>query len=164
VQLAACAAYEWNAETQDYIAHQRRLLAALGGRIAAELRSAGVRVHAPTGGFYLFPDFSAFTPALAGAGIDSSQALCEHLLRDTGVVLLPGDAFGMPPQHLCARLAYVEFDGRAALQASREVGLRRAFDAVEQQAIFGKTLRGVQRLTRWLIERRPVSQPVKEDQ
>jgi aspartate aminotransferase len=152
VQHAACAAYEWNASVRDYLAHQRRLLALLGNAIAQQLQAAGLRVHAPTGGFYLFPDFSGHAPALARAGIRSSQQLCEVLLRDTGVALLPGEAFGMPPQALCARLAYVEFDGKAALAASRRAGLATPLSPREQQALFGKALRGTERLTQWTRE------------
>lgn len=162
VQLAACSAYEWSAETQAYLAHQRRLLAGIGGWIADELRAAGVQVHRPTGGFYLFPDFSDHAQALQRAGVRSSQELCERLLRDTGVALLPGDAFGMPPEHLCARLAYVEFDGSAALEASRELGLQRALGAAERQALFAKTMRGVHQLTRWLAALQTSLQPLQE--
>jgi aspartate aminotransferase len=150
VQLAACEAYRWNDATRDYVAHQRRLLAAIGNWVADKLANAGVRVHRPDGGFYLFPDFSGHADALRRAGVNSSQALCERLLADTGVALLPGDAFGMAPHHLCARLAYVEFDGARALEASRELSLARPLDANALQAIFGKTVRGVRKLTQWL--------------
>ena len=64
VQHAACAAYAWNAPVRDYLAHQRRLLAQLGNAIAQRLQAAGLRVHAPTGGFYLFPDISAYDQLL----------------------------------------------------------------------------------------------------
>lgn len=150
VQRAACEAYLWDADTQDYLAHQRRLLASAGQWLAHTLSSAGVRVHPPTGGFYLFPDFSSHAELLARAGIRSSQALCERLLADAGVALLPGEAFGMAPQQLCARLAYVEFDGREALRLSREIGLQRPLDSATAQLVFDKTMRGAKRLTQWL--------------
>lgn len=150
VQLAACEAYRWDADVQDYLAHQRRLLAAVGQRVARELSHTGVQVHRPDGGFYLFPDFSADAERLGRAGIHTSAQLCERLLADTGVALLPGTAFGMAPEHLCARLAYVEFDGAAALAASREVGLQQPLDATAMNLIFGKTLRGADRLRQWI--------------
>lgn len=151
VQRAACEAYRWTDDVRDYLAHQRRLLASIGTWMADALINAGVRVHRPTGGFYLFPDFSDHAePLLRRAGIKTSQQLCERLLADTGVVLLPGDAFGMPPEHLCARLAYVEFDGREALKASREIGLSAPIDEAAREAIFAKTVRGTQKLTQWL--------------
>ena len=150
VQHAACAAYQWNAATRDYLAHQRRLLAALGHRVQQRLAAAGVRVHAPTGGFYLLPGFEPHAEGLRRRGIDSSPALCLRLAAETGVALLPGDAFGLPPGRLCARLAYVDFDGVAALQASREIGLERGLDDATLGLVFGKTLRGIDRLAQWL--------------
>lgn len=150
VQRAAIEAYQWNADTQDYVAHQRRLLARIGTWLADELSGAGVRVHRPTGAFYLFPDFSAKAEGLRRAGIHSSQQLCARLLADTGVALLPGDAFGLPPEHPAARLAYVEFDGREALKASREIGLQRPLDEAAFAAIFDRTIRGTRQLTQWL--------------
>jgi len=150
VQRAACEAYQWTAATRDYLAHQRRLLAHIGQFTAGQLIGAGVHLHAPTGGFYLFPDFTPFTDRLHKAGVQHSQALCERLLADTGVALLPGDAFGLPSEHLCARLAYVEFDGTQALKASREIGLDSPLDDAASQAIFNKTLRGTRLITQWL--------------
>jgi aspartate/methionine/tyrosine aminotransferase len=50
----------------------------------------GVRVNAPAGAFYAFPDVSA---AIEAAGIDAAQ-LASRLLNDYGVALLPGTAFG----------------------------------------------------------------------
>jgi len=150
VQRAACEAYQWTAATRDYLAHQRRLLGHIGQSTARQLIAAGVQLHAPTGGFYLFPDFTPFTDRLHRAGIRDAQTLCERLLTDTGVALLPSDAFGMPPEQLCARLAYVEFDGAQALKASQEIGLDRPLDDGATQAIFDKTLRGTRLMTQWL--------------
>ena len=50
----------------------------------------GVRIDAPAGAFYAFPNVSAATSA---AGINASQ-LAAKLLNDYGVALLPGTAFG----------------------------------------------------------------------
>jgi len=150
VQKAACEAYQWNDATTDYLSHQRRLLSRLGQSVAQQLNTADVRVHAPTGGFYLFPDFTPCAERMRRVGIETSQDLCALLLSDTGVVLLPGDAFGLPPEQLCARLAYVEFDGREALKASREIGLGHPLDQAATQALFAKTLRGTRKLCDWL--------------
>lgn len=50
----------------------------------------GVRVNAPAGAFYAFPDVSQ---AIHAAGISSAQ-LATKLLQEYGVALLPGTAFG----------------------------------------------------------------------
>lgn len=50
----------------------------------------GVRMRAPAGAFYAFPDVSAITNA---SGITAAQ-LADTLLQNYGVALLPGTAFG----------------------------------------------------------------------
>jgi aspartate/methionine/tyrosine aminotransferase len=50
----------------------------------------GIRIAAPAGAFYAFPDVSAITGA---AGIGVAQ-LAAKLLKEYGVALLPGTAFG----------------------------------------------------------------------
>ena len=47
----------------------------------------------------------------------TSRELCERLLVETGVAILPGHEFGRPAEELTARLAYVNFDGEQALEA-----------------------------------------------
>lgn len=68
----------------------------------------GVRINAPAGAFYAFPDISAATSA---AGITAAQ-LASKLLHEFGVALLPGTAFGAAGEgHL--RLSFAT--GRADL-------------------------------------------------
>jgi len=68
----------------------------------------GVRIDAPAGAFYAFPNVSEATSA---AGITSAQ-LASKLLHDYGVALLPGTAFGAAGEgHL--RLSFAT--GRADL-------------------------------------------------
>jgi aspartate aminotransferase len=119
IQHAAVAAYELDAEIQHHLDRQRSVLAEVGNRCAEKLQSAGVNVHRPEGGFYLFPDFQDFRARLAARGVTNSRQMTEALLDETGVSLLPGTAFGMPPESLSARLAYVDFDGAAALADNR---------------------------------------------
>ena len=150
VQMAACAAYQWNEATQKYLSHQRRLLSFIGNWTASKLKAAGVQVHMPEGGFYLFLDFSPFVERLERAGITTSQMFCEKLLAETGVALLPGDAFGLPPNHISARLAYVEFDGQDALTASEQIDLNSSLNQNLLHTVFAKTTRGIALLCGWL--------------
>jgi len=69
-----------------------------------------IKLHAPEGGFYLFPDFSNYTEKLHKYRIKTSEELCNRILSETGVALLPGSAFGMNKKHLTARLSYVDFE------------------------------------------------------
>ena len=75
----------------------------------------------PEGGFYLFPDFSNYGDSIKSKGINTSDQLCGRLLKDTGVALLPGSAFGRPEDEFTARLAYVNFDGNKALSISKAI-------------------------------------------
>jgi len=47
---------------------------------------------APGGGFYVFPNVSAYL----GRGIPSSLALATRLLDETRVAVVPGEGFGVP--------------------------------------------------------------------
>jgi aspartate aminotransferase len=87
------------------------------------LRAAGILVHPVQGGFYLFPSFAPLAERLARRGITSSKLLCEKLLAETGVAMLPGEVFGRPAEELTARIAYVDFDGAKALSASETIAL-----------------------------------------
>jgi len=149
VQYAACEAYLWDSVTQDYLAHQRRILALTGNWASSQLQNTGMVAHAPEGGFYLFLDFSPLAESFKHQGISTSNQLCERLLADTGIALLPGDAFGMESSHLSARLAYVEFDGVAALAASEKLGLQNKLDETFLRQHLAKTVRGIEQLCRW---------------
>lgn len=117
IQCAAVTAFQCGPEIEDYLARERAILGALGQWCHRRLVAAGVGCAAPAGGFYLFPDFTNCAGSLRARGIDGGEALCEQLLARKGVAILPGSEFGRPPGDLTARLAYVDFDGEAALAA-----------------------------------------------
>jgi len=123
IQYAAVRAFRGGITIERYLCHARRILSTLGGWCHKQLSGAGIRLHAPEGAFYLFLDFSPFAARFAARGITDGEEMCERLLAETGVALLPGSAFERPPEELTARLAYVDFDGSAALAASEMVPL-----------------------------------------
>lgn len=118
IQHAAVTAFDGGDWLEDYLARSRRVLAALAGHFHARLTAAGATCAPAQGGFYLFPQFRSHAPKLRARGIRTSAELCERLLEDTGVATLPGTAFGRPAEELSLRLAYVDFDGGAALAAA----------------------------------------------
>ncbi|MEE8526720.1 MAG: aminotransferase class I/II-fold pyridoxal phosphate-dependent enzyme [Thermoanaerobaculia bacterium] len=152
IQYAAVRAYRGGQEIDDYLLQSRRVLGALGRQVAARLRQARIAVADPRGGFYLFPDFTTHADRLRARGVDSSEAFCERLLTDTGVALLPGADFGRPPTELTARLAYVDFDGRQALESAARIPSSEPLDETYLSACCGATLEGVDRLCDWLDE------------
>jgi aspartate aminotransferase len=134
IQCAAVVAFEVGPEIQRYLAGARRILRAIGERVHEELESIGAAVAVPRGAFYVFPDFGPLRERLARRGITTSVSLCEQLLTETGVALLPGQVFGRPPSELTARLAYVDFDGAAALVAENSVAKDEPLDAAFLEA------------------------------
>lgn len=150
IQVAACQAYVWDEITDNHLQQQRHILSRIGNHIQQILSHNGIAVHPPEGGFYLLLDFSPFREKLAARGIQTDTDLCLNLLEDTGVALLPGTAFGMPPSDLTARLAYVDYNGTAIQQA-----MSKSQDLMLPQQLFevhcAHMLQGIQALVDWLI-------------
>jgi len=143
IQYAAIHAFNDNEELRDYLDVCRRLLKALMFWSWRILESAGAQVTRPRGGFYLLPHMEALRDKL---DIQSSQALCQYLLDNTGVAALPGTAFGRAPDELCVRLACVDFDGEAALAAMRELPIGTEPDETFLLEHCQPTVHGIQRI------------------
>jgi aspartate aminotransferase len=152
IQYAAVRAFRPDVRVQRYLWQARRILAALGLRGAAILRDAGARVHDPEGGFYLFPDLTPLADRLAARDIATGRELCERLLKETGVAALPGSAFGRPAAEPTLRLAYVDFDGAAALTAAESIPAGSGLDDAFVERWCGTVLEGLRRLAGWLTE------------
>lgn len=120
IQYAAVTAFDGSPAIEQYLDDSRRILQALGSAYAERLRDCGAELADPQGAFYLFPKFEAVRQRFADRGIHDSASFCERLLEEAGVATLPGADFGRPPGELSFRLAYVNFDGNAALNAARE--------------------------------------------
>ncbi len=147
IQFAAVRAFEGGPEIERYLADSRRVLAALGQVCAQTFRDADVECPAPDGAFYLFPDLSRHQLRLAARGIETSAQLCTRLLDETGVAVLPGSEFGRPPHELTLRLAYVDFDGTAALESARET---QELDESFLRTRCARVLDGVERICAWI--------------
>jgi len=161
IQYAAVRAFEGGAEIEDYLDRSRRVLRALGSWLAARLRSAGVDVVKPEGGFYLFPDFTPLETTLRARGIADSETLCSRLLEETGVAILPGREFGRPATELTARLAYVNFDGARVLEAVSTLATDAELDEAFLRQHCGETLEAVDLICDWV--QRGVREPTTDD-
>ena len=82
--------------------------------------------------------------------IHDSETLCEKLLQDTGVALLPGSVFGRSKNELNARLAYVNFDGALALQNSRSLSKERNLTIEHLGDIVAEVKQGINHIITWL--------------
>jgi aspartate aminotransferase len=83
----------------------------------------GVTCVEPKGAFYAFPDVSAFVGKTSPGGrfIDGDAALCEYLIEEARVAVVPGSAFFAPG---FIRLSY------ATSQANIEKGLARIAESL----------------------------------
>lgn len=105
-QRAAKAAIEASPNKVDYMVEtfqkRRDLMLSLVQEIP------GLKSHVPQGAFYLFPDASFYFGKSWGEHkINNASDLCNYLLYEANVALVPGDAFGSPQ---CIRISYATSD------------------------------------------------------
>jgi aspartate aminotransferase len=93
------------ADVRERVQRSRRLHAAVAAAAHEEVTAAGLACRAPSGGFYLYPDFAAKRDALAAGGVTTGRELAEHLLENHDVGVLAGEAFGDEPRALRVRMA-----------------------------------------------------------
>jgi aspartate/methionine/tyrosine aminotransferase len=105
VQDAALVAYTPNADIERYVQRSARIHGHVAARLYETLTSLGVPCPRPAGGFYLYPDFSPWRPALLERGIKTNQDLAHYLLEEWDIATLPGSVFGELPEALRLRLS-----------------------------------------------------------
>ena len=101
-QFAAVEAYEGNYD--EYKNRVKGILNAIGNYVYDNLKSNKVLINPPQGAFYLMPEFK-------NNKFKNSSKLCEAILNETGVAMLPGSDFGFKPSKMITRLSYTDFDG-----------------------------------------------------
>ena len=101
-QFAAVEAYDGNYE--NYRLKVRAILNAVGTYVYKHLKSNKVLINPPQGAFYLMPEFK-------NKKFKTSSELCDVILNETGVAMLPGSDFGFSPKKMLTRLSYTDFDG-----------------------------------------------------
>jgi aspartate aminotransferase len=90
----------------ERIALSRRLHARVAREVAFRFASAGASVPPPQAAFYLYPDFTPLGEMLRRRhGVTSDEGLADLLLRQYGLGVLPGSAFGDQPWRLRLRVA-----------------------------------------------------------
>jgi len=102
IQYAAIEAYK--GDYSEYLKQVRKILSFTANYVYENLKSNVINITKPEGGFYLFPEFT-------NAKFSSSSEMCENILNNTGVALLPGSDFGLERKKMVARLSYTDFDG-----------------------------------------------------
>ena len=111
IQYAAIKAY--TEDYSDYLDHSRKILNCIATYVYNELTESGLDCQKPQGGFYMLCDFS--NVITISNEISNSTLLTKKILKDTGFAMLPGSDFGINENHLITRIAFVDFDGKQAL-------------------------------------------------
>lgn len=150
IQYAAVRAFQGGDDIKNYLWRSRWILDKLGNKIAKQLQDAGIDTPKPEGAFYLFLDFCNFTEKLKEKNIVDSSTLCSRLLEETGVAILPGKVFGMKPEELTARLAYVDIDGVGAMKTALIKGSIDEIDDTFLQTYCPKVLKAISLITSWI--------------
>lgn len=150
IQYAAVRAFEGGIRIERYLWNSRRILGALARFCARRLRVEGAAVESPVGGFYLFPDLAPLRDRLAARGIGSARVLCERMLDEAGVAVLPGVEFGRPEEELTFRIATVDFDGSRALAALEVLPREAPVDDAFLETYCERTVRAVESVCGWL--------------
>lgn len=161
IQHACIAAFKQDSEADkremsDYLRRSAQILCWLGSACHKRLTEAGALGPAPDGGFYLFLDLSR-TKKCHQRKFPTALDMCEALLEETGVAVLPGDPFGRPKTELTVRIAFVDFDGAKALAALEEAELEaqdlQEGDIDPHKFLWDhctKTMEAVWRMAEWL--------------
>jgi aspartate aminotransferase len=101
-QFAAVEAYKGNYD--EYKNKVKGILSTVGNYVYNNLKSNKVLINPPQGAFYLMPEFK-------NKRYKNSSKLCEAILNETGVAMLPGSDFGFKSKKMLTRLSYTDFDG-----------------------------------------------------
>ena len=137
IQYAAIKAYE--NDHSNYINKSRNILSAVGNYVYENLKSNKVLINKPQGGFYLMPEF-------LNKVFNSSSEMCESILNDTGVALLPGSDFGFVQTQMLARLSFTDFDGQEFMSKIED---NQKIDNDHIAKFAPKVVEGVDKLKRW---------------
>ena len=137
IQYAAIQAYE--GDHNDYINSSRAILKAIGEYVYENLKSNKVLINQPEGGFYLMPEFITNK-------FNSSSEMCDSILKETGVTLLPGSDFGFDKKKMLARLSFTDFDGENFM---KEYEKKYKVDIELISKCAPKVVEGIQMLRKW---------------
>ena len=138
VQFAAVEAYRGN--YNEYKLKVRGILNAIGNYVYNNLKSNKVLINPPQGAFYLMPEF-------INNKYKSSAKLCEVILNETGVAMLPGSDFGFKPKKMLTRLSYTDFDGTKFL---RNVTKCNSINDAMIEKYAPNVVEGVKKLSNWV--------------
>ena len=137
IQYAAITAY--SNDHSEYINNSRNILKAVGNYVYENLKSNKVLINKPQGGFYLMPEF-------LNKNFNTSSEMCDNILNETGVALLPGSDFGFDKKKMLARLSFTDFDGEEFMS---QILNEQEIDKKLILKLAPKVVEGVDKLKKW---------------
>jgi aspartate aminotransferase len=154
-QHAAITAYEPDEEIEDDIRTCRaihRIMGAHLSRMASEID--GVTATTPKGGFYFLADFNALAGDLQRAGVASSDDLAHSLIAHPHhISTITGEAIMADADNYAARIAFVDYDGKRAMDLYRQAPPASAAAEWEfMEAAAPRMVAGMEELSRWVGE------------
>ena len=137
IQYAAIKAYE--KDHSSYINKSKNILSAVGNYVYENLKSNKILINKPQGGFYLMPEF-------LNKKFKSSSEMCDSILNNTGVALLPGSDFGFDETKMLARLSFTDFDGQEFMNKIED---NQKIENDHIANLAPKIIEGVDKLKKW---------------
>ncbi len=150
IQYAALEAYGNFEAVRPFIKKTSKIYQIVAEYMYKRFIKMGLHCPKPEGSFYLFPSFENYKEALREKGIFTGIQLCNHLLDNYNIAVLPGSDFYLPATNFAVRVATVDFDGKKVLNSltnldeMSEEKIRRHFpnavDGCDSLECFLKTL------------------------
>ena len=137
IQYAAIAAY--SNDHNEYINNSKNILKAVGNYVYENLKSNKVIINKPQGGFYLMPEF-------INKKFSTSSEMCDNILKETGVALLPGSDFGFVKTKMLVRLSFTDFNGQEFMTKTKD---KKKIDNNLILKLAPKIAEGVDKLNKW---------------
>ena len=86
-------------------------------------------------------------PEIFVTKFSTSEEMCNNILKETGVALLPGSDFGFSKKRMIARLSFTDFDGNEFMKNINE---NKKIDLSLISKFAPKIIEGTKRLKEWV--------------
>ena len=129
----------YSGDYDNYRKKVLKILHSIGTYVYNNLKSNKVLINPPQGAFYLMPEF-------LNNKYKNSSELCEAILNETGVTMLPASDFGFDSKKMMTRLSYTDFDGTEFLA---NVSDKEAISSKMIERYAPNVVEGVEKLSKW---------------
>lgn len=120
ISFAAISAFDNDPEIMSYVEECGKIHKAVTEYMYNEFLAMKLVCPKPEGAFYLYPHFQNYRKELEKKSIYGSEDLCNYLLENHRIAVLPSTDFYCPDQDLAIRVASVDYDGDEVYRASKK--------------------------------------------